>query len=67
MYLCSRESSSAELDPVEEVMDDTEEQKDFDQMAKAFTLCVTFATNIGGIATLTGSGPNMILKGQVDE
>ena len=31
------------------------------------TLAIAYAANVGGIATLTGTGPNMIMKGHADE
>ena len=41
-------------------------EKEFEQLAKTFALCVAYAANCGGIATLTGTPPNIILKGQAD-
>ena len=37
------------------------------QLAKALSLAVAYAANIGGIATLTGSPPNLVLKQEADE
>lgn len=36
-------------------------------MAKAFALSVAYGANIGGIATLTGSPPNLVFKQQADK
>ena len=45
---------------------DEDAEREFDQLAKTFALCVAYAANCGGIATLTGTPPNIILKGQAD-
>nr|KAG5700352.1 hypothetical protein BaRGS_029604 [Batillaria attramentaria] len=36
------------------------------QLAKGLSLCIAYAGNVGGIATLTGTPPNLVLKGQTD-
>ena len=47
--------------------DTREEDTEFSQICKGMTLAVAYAANVGGAGTLTGTAPNVILKGHVDE
>lgn len=47
--------------------DDAARDGQFKNFSKALKLSIAYAANIGGTATLTGTGPNIVLKGQADE
>ena len=47
--------------------EEREEIRKFRSMNKALRLCVCISANVGGTATITGTGPNIIIQGQMDE
>ncbi|NXX55918.1 S13A2 protein, partial [Scopus umbretta] len=42
-------------------------EKKHKKFCKGMSLCICYSASIGGIATLTGTTPNLVLQGQVDE
>ncbi|XP_077995946.1 solute carrier family 13 member 2-like [Glandiceps talaboti] len=62
--------SNSNRKPVQISHDGNDQMSDFDRlspsdqrMSKALVICIAFAANIGGTATLTGTGTNIVLIG----
>ena len=66
--VCCYCRSATERQPLNELQRQWEkEDKEFKQFSCALKLSIAFAANVGGIGSLIGCGPNIVLKGQVDE
>ena len=48
-------------------VDGEDETERFADLSRGFLLSMAYAANVGGVSTLTGTTPNIILKGFVDE
>jgi len=42
------------------------EDSEFRKFSSALKLCIAYASNVGGVGTLIGCGPNIVMKGQAD-
>lgn len=60
-------NGNAGMEHEAEPKDEKEKEESIKKMSKGFALCVAYAANIGGVATLTGTPPNLILQGQADK
>ncbi|NXS00093.1 S13A2 protein, partial [Oxylabes madagascariensis] len=52
---------------VEEETKRNEIEKKHMNLSKGMSLCICYSSSIGGIATLTGTTPNLVLQGQVND
>ena len=47
--------------------DDEFDDPKWSRLAKALSLSIAYAANIGGTGSMIGSSPNLVLKGQIEK
>ncbi|XP_043818315.1 solute carrier family 13 member 2-like [Dromiciops gliroides] len=53
-------------EPAPVLLDNRKKEREQLKFSQGMSLCVSYAASIGGIATLTGTGPNLVLQGQIN-
>ncbi|XP_052800974.1 solute carrier family 13 member 2-like [Mya arenaria] len=64
-----REMKTADATKLDDIPDNILEdntKEAFTRLCKCLTLSIAYAANCGGIGSLTGTGPNLVMKGQLD-
>ncbi|OWF50269.1 solute carrier family 13 member 2-like [Mizuhopecten yessoensis] len=56
----------AESPECDDVSEDNKAEAEYLRMCKALSLAIAYSANVGGIGSLTGTGPNIVMKGQSD-
>ncbi|NWW57500.1 S13A2 protein, partial [Ifrita kowaldi] len=65
---CSWDLGNSHVLTVEEERKRNEQlEKKHLKLSKGMSLCICYSSSIGGIATLTGTTPNLVLQGQVND
>ena len=41
-------------------------EEEWKRLGKALSLCIAYAANIGGVGSMTGAAPNLVLKDQTE-
>ncbi|XP_045170886.2 Na(+)/citrate cotransporter-like [Mercenaria mercenaria] len=61
-----KDKTKVNFDDIPDNVLEDDDDPAFRRLCKCLTLSIAYSANVGGIGSLTGTGPNLVMKGQLD-